>query len=133
MRHPCLSCGACCASFRVAFHWAEADPVLGGVVPPEHTVRWDAHRLAMRGTDRNTPRCAALIGAVGSDAHCGIYPSRPSPCRDLAPGWEHGEPSPQCDRARQRHGLAPLTPADWATYAGAAEQTRGHRRATELP
>ncbi|HOC10952.1 MAG TPA: YkgJ family cysteine cluster protein, partial [Thermomonas sp.] len=21
--HPCLSCGACCAYFRVSFHWSE--------------------------------------------------------------------------------------------------------------
>ncbi len=124
MRHPCLSCGACCASFRVAFHWAEADPSLGGQVPSERTVRWDAHRLALRGTDRNAPRCESLVGVIGSDAHCGIYAQRPSPCRDLAPAWEQGEPSPQCDRARQRHGLAPLTPADWATFVDAAEQAR---------
>ena len=33
MSHPCLRCGACCAWFRVAFHWTEADTVLGGAVP----------------------------------------------------------------------------------------------------
>ncbi|RBC12798.1 YkgJ family cysteine cluster protein, partial [Xanthomonas oryzae pv. oryzae] len=21
MAHPCLTCGACCAYFRVSFHW----------------------------------------------------------------------------------------------------------------
>ncbi|RBD00840.1 YkgJ family cysteine cluster protein, partial [Xanthomonas oryzae pv. oryzae] len=29
MAHPCLTCGACCAYFRVSFHWSEADPALG--------------------------------------------------------------------------------------------------------
>ncbi|RBD09468.1 YkgJ family cysteine cluster protein, partial [Xanthomonas oryzae pv. oryzae] len=28
MAHPCLTCGACCAYFRVSFHWSEADPAL---------------------------------------------------------------------------------------------------------
>ena len=35
--HPCLTCGACCAFFRVSFHWSEADPALGGQVPFELT------------------------------------------------------------------------------------------------
>lgn len=50
MIYPCLRCGACCAHFRVAFHWSEADFGLGGVVPVELTEKLDAHRLAMRGT-----------------------------------------------------------------------------------
>ena len=37
MSHPCLTCGACCAFFRVSFHWSEADPEMGGVVPIELT------------------------------------------------------------------------------------------------
>jgi len=111
--HPCLSCGACCATFRVAFHWSESDPALGGVTPPELTERLDPHRVVMRGTFAPPMRCTALRGEVGGNAHCGIYPSRPSPCRELQPAWEHGEPSPQCDRARARHGLAPLEPDHW--------------------
>lgn len=31
--HPCLRCGACCASFRVAFHWSETDAHPGGITP----------------------------------------------------------------------------------------------------
>ncbi|KGI78098.1 YkgJ family cysteine cluster protein [Oleiagrimonas soli] len=113
MSHPCLRCGACCAYFRVAFHWSEAEAFLGGVVPPESTVKLDPHRLAMRGTDRRQPRCMALLGDVGRDASCSIYAQRPSVCRALIPAWEQGEPSPQCDRARQAHGLSPLRPDDW--------------------
>jgi len=111
--HPCLTCGACCAYFRVAFHWMEADAALGGTTPAELTERLDAHRLVMRGTQAYTPRCIALAGRVGESASCSIYAQRPSPCRDLKPAWEDGEPSPQCDRARIAHGLAPLTPEVW--------------------
>ena len=112
--HPCLSCGACCASFRVAFHWAETEPGLGGVTPAALTEPLDPHRVVMRGTYAPPLRCGSLQGEIGRDASCGIYACRPSPCRELAPAWEDGAPSPQCDRARILHGLAPLTPADWA-------------------
>ncbi|QOD91105.1 YkgJ family cysteine cluster protein [Lysobacter sp. CW239] len=111
--HPCLSCGACCAHFRVAFHWAETDPFLGGATPAELTEKLDPHRVVMRGTRNGATRCVALQGEVGVAAHCGIYAQRPSPCHALQPAWETGEPSPQCDRARLAHGLPPLTPESW--------------------
>lgn len=111
--HPCLSCGACCAAYRVAFHWSEAAPELGGSTPPQLTERLDPHRVLMRGTLSSPVRCVALRGDVGRDAHCSIYPQRPSPCRTLPVAWEHGEPSPQCDRARAAHGLMALQPGDW--------------------
>lgn len=111
--HPCLRCGACCATFRVAFYWAEAEPLMGGKVPRDLAAKLDPHRLVMRGTETGQDRCVALQGEVGDRSACGIYERRPSPCRELAPAWEGGEPSPQCDRARLRHGLPPLTPEDW--------------------
>jgi len=114
MDHPCLRCGACCAYFRVAFHWSEAEAALGGVVPPGLTEKLDPHRLVMRGTQAARPRCVALQGTVGEAACCGIYPQRPSVCREVAPAWESGTASPQCDKARVAHGMAPLTPADWS-------------------
>lgn len=117
MVHPCLECGACCATYRVAFHWTEADPGWGGKVPPQAVATWDPHRVALRGTDRREPRCEQLVGQIGKHAQCGIYALRPSPCRDLVPAWENGQPSPQCDRARIRHGLAPLAPATWEVFA----------------
>jgi hypothetical protein len=113
MKHPCLRCGACCAFFRVAFHWSEADPSLGGVVPPQLTEKLDPHRLAMRGSNASKPRCAGLLGVVGEAAHCGIYQRRPSVCREVQPSWEFGTASAQCDKARLAHGLALLTPKDW--------------------
>lgn len=120
--HPCLTCGACCAHFRVAFHWAETDPFLGGTTPAALTEKLDPHRVAMLGTRGGSqPRCTSLQGEVGSDAHCGIYALRPSPCRDLQPAWENGAASPQCDRARRAHGLAPLTPDSWSDPAGPSD------------
>ena len=115
--HPCLSCGACCAAFRVAFHWSEADPATGGATPAELTTRLDPHRVAMLGTLVAPIRCTALRGGVGTDAHCAIYAARPSPCRELQPAWHDGTPSPQCDRARALHGLPALRPEDWAADA----------------
>lgn len=119
--HPCLSCGACCATFRVAFHWSETEPDADVHTPAALTEPLDPHRVVMRGTLSKPVRCVALQGEVGRDASCGIYANRPSPCRALDPAWEFGVPSPQCDRARVQHGLAPLTPADWATVPPPAD------------
>ena len=113
MKHPCLRCGACCAHFRVAFHWLEADVSLGGCVPAELAEKLDPHRLSMRGTNTTQPRCVALQGAVGVAAHCGIYAQRPSVCRQVQPSWESGVISAQCDKARLAHELLVLTPQDW--------------------
>ena len=113
MKHPCLRCGACCAFYRVAFHWSEADAALGGAVPLQFTEKLDPHRLAMRGTSASKPHCVALLGTVGEAAHCGIYVQRPSVCREVQPSWESGVASAQCDKARVAHGLAVLTPEDW--------------------
>lgn len=115
MTHPCLRCGACCAHFRVAFHWSEAEPDLGGVVPAALTEKLDAHRLTMRGTQASRPHCVALDGVPGHSTHCRIYAQRPSVCRDVQPSWEQGTSNPQCDKARLAYGMLPLTPEDWMT------------------
>lgn len=114
--HPCQRCGACCASYVVAFHWMDAAT---HAVPEALTAPHDAHRAAMRGTFHRTPRCVALQGDIGGETACGIYANRPSPCRELDASWEHGAASPQCDRARARHGLAPLRPDDWIAVGAA--------------
>ena len=100
MTHPCLTCGACCASFRVDFSVYETQE-LGGDVPDGLAVDVTDTLRRMRGTDHSPPRCAALTGKVGSQAACGIYEWRPSPCREFAAGSE------ACERARLRHGLPP--------------------------
>lgn len=109
MQHPCLSCGACCAAYRVSLHWSEADPALGGRVPVELTETLGAHQRSMRGTWAKQPHCIALQGTVGVAVSCSIYDARPSACRDLRMSWEDGAPNPQCDNARIAYGLAPLT------------------------
>lgn len=113
MEHPCLRCGACCSIFRVAFHWSEAEPAVGGCVPIELTERLDPHRLAMRYGDAAARRCVALQGTIGEAAHCSIYAQRPSVCREVQPSWENGTVSAQCDKARLAHGLPVLTASDW--------------------
>jgi Fe-S-cluster containining protein len=99
--HPCLSCGACCASFRVDFSAQEVDEQ-GGQVPAGLAVEVTDATCRMRGTDHSPPRCAALTGRIGVQAACGIYEWRPSPCREFEAGSE------SCAVARARHGMAPL-------------------------
>lgn len=111
--HPCLSCGACCAMFRVAFHWMESDDSTPGGVPAALTEKLDAHRLVMNGTYSEPVRCTALDADIGHYSRCTIHPNRPSVCRQVDASWEYGTPSPQCDKARLAHGLPVLTPADW--------------------
>lgn len=101
MTHPCLSCGACCASFRVDFSAHEAQE-LGGSVPDGLAMEVNDSLRRMRGTDHVPPRCAALTGRLGERVACGIYEWRPSPCREFEAG------SDACNRARQRHGLIAL-------------------------
>jgi hypothetical protein len=113
MPHPCLSCGACCAAFRVSLHWSEAEPTLGGRVPVELTEPVRTHELAMRGTSQAQPRCVALDADIGRVSRCTIHAQRPSACAAVAASWEFGAASAQCDRARLAHGLPALTPADW--------------------
>lgn len=114
MSHPCLRCGACCATFRVSFHWSEAQPHNPDGPAAELVMPLRHHEFAMRGTEGSHPRCVGLQGTIGLDGHCGIYPNRPSVCRQVEPSWEFGRHSLQCDKGRIRHGLKPLTPEDWA-------------------
>lgn len=114
--NPCLSCGACCATFRVSFYWREADEESGGAVPPELTDHLTGLRLCMKGTNRSHPRCAALEGEIGCSVHCTIYDRRPSPCRNFGilfkdGVWQAGiEDLMRCNQARAAWGLLPLFP-----------------------
>ena len=99
--HPCLSCGACCAAFRVDFSVYESQEH-GGRVPLGLIEPVTDSLCRLRGTDYARPRCAALTGTVGQQVACGIYEWRPSPCREFAAG------SDACDHVRQRHHLPVL-------------------------
>ena len=45
-------------------------------------------RRCMKGTSQKHPRCAALLGEVGSAVRCTIYEGRPSPCREFGIEWD---------------------------------------------
>ncbi|MFN4291739.1 MAG: YkgJ family cysteine cluster protein [Permianibacter sp.] len=96
---PCQACGACCATFRVSFYWAEADQRRLPVELIEPVNPWLA---CLRGTWAAQPRCQALQGEVGRHVSCTVYDARPDPCRDVQPGDE------KCRKARDKHGLPPL-------------------------
>jgi len=107
--NPCLSCGACCAYFRVSFYWGECQSA-GGLVPDNLTVAVTPHLVAMQGTEQKPTRCKALLGEIGCGTRCTIYENRSSTCREFTAAWENGEPNPHCDAARAAHGLPPLVP-----------------------
>jgi hypothetical protein len=107
--NPCLTCGACCAHFRVSFYWGECQSA-GGSVPDDLVEQISPYHAAMRGTTSKPARCVSLLGEVGCGVRCTMYEQRSSACRDFAASWEHGEHNPRCDAARAAHGLPPLTP-----------------------
>ena len=107
-RSPCTSCGACCATFRVAFRSHELDCVASGWVPSALTESIGGDGHCMRGTNDQPPRCRALQGEVGIAVCCSIYPHRPSACREFAPDAEFGHGEACCGDARRLHGLPPL-------------------------
>lgn len=114
MRHPCMTCGACCSQYRVSMHWMETDAA-GGVVPHALTEAFGPHQVVMRGTWESQPRCIALEAEIGTDSRCSIHEVRPQACRDVQASWEFGEASLQCDRARAAHGLPALRADDWTS------------------
>lgn len=92
----CMACGACCATYRVSFYWAEAD-ALG--IPEVMTGKVNDFYSCMKGTNQCNPRCIALGGTIGQQVACQIYPIRPGACHTVKVGDE------QCQKARHRHGL----------------------------
>jgi Fe-S-cluster containining protein len=93
---PCTTCGACCASFRVSFYFAEA---IANHLPETAVERINDRYSCMAGTNSEAPRCMALKGEVGESTVCSVYAQRPSPCREVQPG------DSQCLIARAKHGL----------------------------
>ncbi len=111
-QNPCITCGACCCSYRVSFYWAEADDAPGGCVPHALTVQVTPHLRAMAGTHPLVTRCVALSGEPGREVGCTIYPLRSSTCRELNPWQENGLPDPHCSKARAHIGLPALSALD---------------------
>ncbi|MDH3327684.1 MAG: YkgJ family cysteine cluster protein [Desulfobulbaceae bacterium] len=106
--NPCITCGSCCAYFRVAFYWTESDLATRNGVPHELTDHLWTHYLVMKGTDSRNPCCIALKGIIGFRVHCETYDRRSSVCRNFEPSWLNGEVNELCDKARARWGLPPL-------------------------
>lgn len=106
--NPCLTCGACCASFRVSLYWAETDPVSGVGVPPELVEQVSPFLCAMIGTNSAQPRCVALQGVVGNQVSCLIYNFRPTACREFAISGQNNQSYDLCEQARKNWGLRPL-------------------------
>ena len=106
MNHPCTTCGACCATFRVSFYWAQTTAHPKGTVPESLTTAISPHLVAMRGTERKPVRCVALEGEIGQSSICRIYEQRSSTCREFEMGDE------RCQQARAAHGLPELRYSD---------------------
>lgn len=111
--NPCIGCGACCACYRVSFYWGEIDEVLPGGFPSELVDKLNDFRAVIKGTNQPEPRCVALSGTIGLDAHCGIHPVRSSACREFEASYSNGIKNERCDKARAKFGLAPLKPESW--------------------
>lgn len=108
-QNPCLTCGACCAHFRVSFYWGECRSA-GGLVPDDLVLPVGLHRAAMCGTESRPVRCVGLLGEVGGAVRCTLYEQRSSTCREFEAAWSNGLANPHCDKARAAYGLPPLTP-----------------------
>lgn len=92
----CMTCGACCATYRVSFYWGEGE-ALG--IPETMTSKVNDFYSCMKGTEAKPVRCIALKGEVGKAVACQIYDRRSSTCQSVQVGDE------QCRKARQMHGL----------------------------
>lgn len=106
--NPCLTCGYCCAFYRISFYWAETESQY--FVPIQHTEPLDDFRRCMRGTNQPSPRCVALQGNMGQSIYCSVYPNRPGPCRDFPFSGENGIFNPRCEKIRLMHRLPLLMP-----------------------
>jgi uncharacterized protein len=106
--NPCLTCGACCASFRVSFYWAETTLGQENGVPIELTENINNFYSCMKGTNNSQPRCIALRGTVGESVSCTIYEQRSSTCREFNMIDEEGNIDSHCTKARAKYGLLPI-------------------------
>lgn len=104
---PCLTCGACCANFRVSFYWGECQSA-GGTIPDELTLQVSPHHACMKGTEKKPVKCVALIGTPGEHVCCSIYEQRSSTCREFDIVNADGSINEDCTRARAVYGLPPV-------------------------
>ncbi|PBD41306.1 zinc/iron-chelating domain-containing protein [Klebsiella pneumoniae] len=131
--NPCMTCGACCAYFRVSFYWAEADDA-GGLVPSALTEPLTPFLRCMSGTNQRQSAARPCLAISATPFTALIYENRPSPCREFAMSGENGEENDACNRARARYGLPPLRPLykDIPALTG-AESATTERFAVQSP
>ena len=80
----CLACGTCCFSLLDTFVRVSGDDYARLAERAESLVRFDGNRAYMRMSDGH---CSALvIDPRSGQFRCGVYATRPQPCRDLARG-----------------------------------------------
>jgi len=130
MSQACLTCGACCAYFRVSFYWSETDAHPDGSVPQHLTTPINPYLVAMSGTEVRPARCVALEGEVGRCVSCSIYARRSSTCREFEAGDE------RCNQARALHGLLPLgmeVPGIAAAHQGSLVEVADSQPVVPLP
>ncbi|TLD77063.1 YkgJ family cysteine cluster protein [Escherichia coli] len=102
--NPYMTCGACCAFFRVSFYWAEADDA-GGNVPASLTEQISPlSSLYARHQSEKSPMSRSGHHPA-ENAYCSVYKNRPSICREFAMSGENGEINEACNRARAKYGL----------------------------
>ncbi len=110
--NPCISCGACCALYRVTFPRESSERGNSSTIPFELTIKVNRKQRGMKGTYGSSPRCIALKGEIGFSVSCSIYSVRPPPCRTFTIAWENGVENERCSRARKFWGLPPLEKPD---------------------
>jgi Fe-S-cluster containining protein len=76
----CIACGACCAYSE---SWPAFIGAGDGADLPEELIDLEHERMQCYGD-----RCAALVGEIGSRAHCSVYAKRPLVCREFQSGSE---------------------------------------------
>jgi Fe-S-cluster containining protein len=94
-----MSCGACCAYYRITFHADEAV-----AIPAEYIEQLQPEVSCMKGTNSYPPRCSALRGELGQQVSCAIYDNRPSSCREFNVYELDGTPNMRCFKLR---GITP--------------------------
>ncbi|QZY49956.1 YkgJ family cysteine cluster protein [Escherichia coli] len=104
--NPCMTCGACCAFFRVSFTGPKPT-MLAVLFPPGSLNKYPLSPMHER-YQSEKPRCIALAGTPGKNACCTIYKNRSSTCREFAMSGENGVVNEACNRARAKYGLTPL-------------------------
>lgn len=111
MKNHCISCGGCCAGWKIYFPIKELEPK--GTVPKKMADKFGIDYAVLKHTDDEIQKCKSLDGDLGKSVSCTKYDVRPTICREFKPSYEDGVKNIRCDQARSRVNLPPLTPEDW--------------------